>query len=122
LLDNRTLVLYDMLMIASTAASPWSTPPQIYRQFFTPAECKMLDAAPQDSALSEISLIRILLMRALAAAHRLRTLSIKQHIDMLIAFSGAGLILASLVRYHHDHFGRSNPLLDALADMDPDDL
>ena len=111
-----------MFMIDSSSISPWSAPPQIYRQFFTAAECTLLDGSPCDSALGEISLLRILLMRLMAAAQRLRDLSTKQHIDMLIAFSGAGLVLASLVRFHHEHFGRSSSLLDALPEMDPDDL
>ena len=75
-----------------------------------------------DSALSEIALLRILLMRLLAAAQCLRDLSIKQHIEMLMAFSGAGLMLASLVRFHHKHFSPGGSLLDLIADMDPDDL
>ena len=109
-------------MLTSTASPTWKSPPQIYRQFFTPAECRMLDQSPLDSALSEIALLRILLMRLLAAAHRLRRLTIKQHIDMLLALSGAGLVMASLVRFHHKYFGTGSSLLDALAEMDPDDL
>jgi hypothetical protein len=41
---------------------------------------------------------------------------------MLTAFSGAGLILASLVRFHNRYFEPHSLLHDVLADMDPDDL
>ena len=111
-----------MFMLVSADFSSWGTPPPIYRQYFTAAECRMLDDSPLDSALNEIGLLRILLLRLLAAAHRKRPLSIKRHISMLVAFSGAGLIMASLVRFHDKHFGRGSSLLDALDELDPNDL
>ncbi len=75
-----------------------------------------------ESALSEISLLRILLLRLLAAARHKRPLSLAQHLSILSAFSGAGLIMASLVRFHRRQFPPGNYLLDALAEMDPDDI
>ena len=106
-----------------TAAIPFSpSSPQIYRQYFTAAECKVLDSSPLDTAQSEIEVLRILLLRLLAAGRRIRRLSLAQHLSMLTAFSGAGLILASLVRFHNRYFEHRSLLLDALADMDPDDL
>ena len=147
----------------ATAAIPSS--PQIYRQYFTAAECKTLDASPLDTALSEIEVLRVLLLRLLAAAraseHSRRAalgraslwanehqasiahpapktargkraspmplprgsgLSLAQHISMLTAFSGAGLILASLVRFHNSYFPEPGLLCELLADLDPDDL
>ena len=109
-----------MLATASISLSP--SAPQIYRQYFTAAECKTLDSSPLDTALSEIGLLRILLLRVLAAAHRLHRLSIAHHISMLTTFSGAGLILASLVRFHNRYFPQPGLLSELLADMDPDDL
>ena len=125
----------------------------------------MLDRCSPDSAVSEICLLRVLLVRALAAARRPGTparapgvtdaanrhrsswhrgapgrtrpqhggeamprkgrLSIQQHTSMLITFCGAVLTMASLVRFQHKYFGPGSPgdpLLDALAGMDPDDL
>ena len=105
------------------AAVPFSPlPPQIYPQYFTAAERKTLNSSPLDTALSEIEVLRVLLLRLVVTAHRLRRLSIAQHLSMLDAFSGAGLILASLVRFHNRHFEPHHSLLDLLADMDPDDL
>jgi hypothetical protein len=82
----------------------------------------MLDSTPLESALSELSLLRILLLRLLAAARRTRPLSVAQHMSILSAMSGAGLVMASLVRYHSRRFPPGNLLLEALAEMDPDDI
>jgi hypothetical protein len=100
-------------------------PPQIYRQFFTPAECRLLDSSPLENALSEISLLRILLMRLLGASQRTRPLSLKGRLAMLSAFSRAGLILSSLVRFSARYGGLGDPsdlLFQVLAGMDPYDL
>ena len=99
-----------------------TTPPQIYRQYFTAEECKTLDSCPLESALSEIGLLRILLLRLLASARRRTPLSLARHISILSAFSAAGLIMASLVRFHTRYVEAPHSLLDLLADMDPDDL
>ena len=109
-------------MLATASASLSPSAPQIYRQYFTPAECKLLDASPLDTALSEIGLLRILLLRLLGAAHRMRRLSTAHHLSLLTAFSATGLILASLVRFHHRYFPQPGLLAELLADMDPDDL
>ena len=99
-----------------------TTPPQIYRQYFTAEECKTLDSSPLESALSEIGLLRVLLLRLLAASRRKTPLSLERHVSILAAFSAAGLIMASLVRFHNRYVGPPHSLLDLLADMDPDDL
>jgi hypothetical protein len=96
--------------------------PSLYRPYFTQAECRLIDSTPLGSALNEISLIRIMLLRILAAAHRMRKLTLEHRLAMLQAFSHAGLVMASLVRVHHRLFPPTNPLLDALAEMDPDDI
>jgi hypothetical protein len=109
--------------MTTAAAFPFpSSSPQLYRQYFTPAECRMLDSTPPGSALSEIGLIRIMLLRLLAAAHRMRNITLDQRLAMLQAVSHAGLVMASLVRVQHRLFPPTNPLLDALAEMDPDDI
>ncbi len=77
--------------------TPFS-PPSLYRQYFTPAECAMLDATPPDDLTSEINLLRVLLARLLAAAQRTRQLSLDLHAKMLSAFSAAGIVIAALVR------------------------
>ena len=133
-LDNRTFVLYDVLMLASASLSPFQSytsppakPPLLYRRFFTAAECKALDSFPAGTALSEINLIRILLTRSFAAATRApqavfgrgsaparRPQAAIAHSDatrhrnlisMLAAFSHAALIIASLVRFQEKYFG-----------------
>ena len=70
----------------------------LYRPFFTPAECARLDATPRNDVLSEINLLRILLLRLLAAAHKARALELAAHARLLAAFSHAGIVLARLVR------------------------
>lgn len=110
-------------MLAASTFPVFSTaPPQIYRQYFTAEERKFLDSSPLETAVSEISLLRILMLRLLAASRQKRALCLKRHLAMLSAFSGAGLILASLVRFHNRYFEPMHSLLDVLADMDPDDL
>ena len=108
------------------AVSPYplfpTPPPQIYRQYFTAEERRTLDSSPLDSALSEIGLLRVLLLRLLAASRRKSALSLKRHVSILAAFSGTGLIMASLVRFHNRYFEPGHSLLDLLADMNPDDL
>jgi hypothetical protein len=110
-------------MLTASAFPLFSTaPPQIYRQYFTAEERKFLDSSPLETALSEITVLRILLLRLLAASRRKAPLSLKRQLAMLGAFSSAGLILASLVRFHNRYFEPRHSLLDLLADMDPDDL
>jgi hypothetical protein len=109
-------------MLSSRSLDIAAAPSPLYRQFFTAAECRALDSSPPESALSEISLIRIMLLRPLAAAHHLRKITLDQRLAMLRAFSHAGLVLASLVRLHQRLFPPTNPLLDALAELDPDDI
>ena len=110
-------------MLASSAFPLFSnTPPQIYRQYFTAEERKVLDSSPLETALSEITVLRILLLRLLSASRRKAPLSLKRQLAMLSAFSGTGLILASLVRFHNRDFEPRHSPLDLLADMDPDDL
>lgn len=79
----------------------------IYRQYFTPAECEMLDACASDDLASEINLLRILLTRLLSAARDRRvagsakpvhSLPLKVHAAILGAVSASGLVLARLVR------------------------
>ena len=94
----------------------------LYRQYFTQAECRVLDSTPLKSVLSEIGLIRIMLLRILAAAQRQRKITLKQRLAMLQAFSRAGLVLASLVCVHNRLFPRTDCLIDALDELDPDDL
>jgi hypothetical protein len=103
-------------------SAPGREIPSIYRQYFTPAERRLIDSTPLSSALSEISLIRIMLLRIFGAAHRLRQITLEQRLAMLQAFSHAGLVLASLARYHHRRFMPSRCLLDALDELDPDDI
>jgi hypothetical protein len=73
---------------------------RLYRQFFTPEEIRRLDAAPPESALSDIYLLRHLLRRLLASASKLK-LTFKQRLAMLAALCQAALTLASLVRIHY---------------------
>lgn len=108
-------------MFPANSTFPRSTP-SLYRQYFTAAECRLLDSTPLEGALSEISLIRIMLLRVLAAAHRLRKVTLEHRLAMLQAFGRSGLVMASLVRAHHRLFPPVNPLLAALAEMDPDDI
>jgi hypothetical protein len=100
-------------------------PPRLYRQFFTAAECRMLDSSPPESALSDIALLRILLARVLSAAKARARLSLEDHFSMLTAFCRTARTMASLARLNAKYFGYNSPgysLLDALDDLDPDDL
>jgi hypothetical protein len=108
-------------MLAFDSAFPRSAS-SLYREYFTEAECRMIDSTPLHSALGEIGLMRIMLLRLLAAAHQLRKVTLADRLALLQAFSHAGLVMASLVRVQHTLVPPTNPLLHALAEMDPDDI
>ncbi|MFH1183559.1 MAG: hypothetical protein V1755_00775 [Chloroflexota bacterium] len=121
-----------------------SPPPKLYRDFFTPTECKMLDCIPAESALSELCLLRILLVRVLAAAKRSGErasgerrpswrqgapgkagLSLTKRLAMLMAFSHTALTMASLVRFENKYAGPATweeSLINVVDDLDPFDL
>jgi hypothetical protein len=64
-------------------------------------------------------------MRLLAVSRRKRPFTLKGRLSMLAAFSDAGLILASLVRFNAKYRGLGDldgMLLQAFAEMDPYDL
>ncbi len=73
----------------------------LYRPFFTPEECALLDASSPDDLMSEINLLRILLARTLAACQHVRQLSLELHGKVLSAFSHAGIVLARMARLQH---------------------
>ncbi len=72
-------------------------PSSLYRPFFTPEECALLDASSPDDLTSEINLLRILLTRVLSASRNPKELSLSQHAAILSAFSATGIVLARLV-------------------------
>jgi hypothetical protein len=115
-------------MLAEGAFSSFSTPPppskpsRLYRRFFTREECRLLDSTDVSDDSSEIHLVRILLSRALAAAQHVRRLSLKTRADMLLAFNGAAMILASLARFHARFCIAAEDPLAALDGLDPYDL
>jgi len=87
-----------------------TAPALLYRQFFTSEECRRLDRTPPDSAVSEISLLRVLISRLLAAAKRVK-MTIKRHFSMLSAFCQATSTMASLARFE---FHRQGPPISPL--------
>jgi hypothetical protein len=87
--------------------------PLLYRQFFTSEECDRLDRTPPDSALSEISLLRILISRLLETARRVK-MTIKRHSSMLSAFCQATSTMASLARFEFKQQGPPLSPLDLL--------
>lgn len=118
-------------MLASAALAPIGSSesrPLLYRRFFTAAECQALDAFAPETALSEINLIRILLSRCIAASRGLPkrgAAGLVKRLLLLTAFSHAALIIASLSRFQEKYFGwgsQEDPVLAALAEMDPNDL
>ena len=119
--------------------------PSLYRQYFTPAERKLLLALPADDVSSEIHLLRVLIARTLGLRARqpsrkatssrhcalhshegAEPLSIPQHAALLRAVGGAAIIMASLVGFMAKYHGRTDELsailLEELSAMDPNDL
>jgi hypothetical protein len=92
---------------------PAPAPALLYRQFFTPEECDRLDRTPPDSALSEISVLRVLISRLLAAARRVE-MTIKRHFSMLSAFCQATSTMASLASFELQQQGPPLSPLDLL--------
>jgi hypothetical protein len=90
-----------------------AAPALLYRQFFTAEECDLLDRTPPDSALSEISLLRVLISRLLADARRVK-MTLKRHFSMLSAFCQATSTMASLARIEFQHQGPPLSPLDLL--------
>jgi hypothetical protein len=96
--------------------------PQLYRQFFTAQECARLDGIDPDSPLHEISMLRILMTRLLAAASRGKQ-TLERLSAMLAAFCRAGCTIASLARIYYRQQGPPpDPLLAALAEIDAEPL
>jgi hypothetical protein len=91
-------MIHDLLSSHSTPQATNPQPLSLYRRFFTPTECAMLDAVPLDDLSSEINLLRLLLARTLAAMRKTRSLELKTQAAILSAFSGAGIVIARLVR------------------------
>jgi hypothetical protein len=106
-------------------------PPLLYRQFFLPGEIAMLDRDPGDDPASEISLLRILISRVLASSRLppsgprqkgTSPLALKRIFEMLTAFCRAVIVMAGLVRLEFKRNPPPDPILAALAELDPDDL
>ncbi len=70
--------------------------PTLYDPYFTPEERSMLASTPIYDLASEIHLLRVLISRVLAAAQRLRRLSLAQHASLLAAFSASGTVMARM--------------------------
>jgi len=101
----------------------------IYRQYFTPAECRMLDAVPPDDVTSEILLLRVLLARSFAQVPRTPTakkrspINLKLNIDLLTTFSRVGIVIGGLValqnKMHNLKDTVGDIILQALRELDP---
>ena len=94
----------------------------LYRQFFTDKELAALDAFPSFSAASEISLLRILIVRLLHAAEQIK-LTLKHRLQLFTAFCRAALTMASLARFEFKQQGPPPSLLDLIwSEQDADDF
>ncbi len=87
-----------------------SHPASIYRQYFTPDECALLDATPLVDLSSEINLLRILLARVLAASPHSQEPALDTQAGILAALSAAGVVIAGLVRLQCKLAGSLYPL------------
>ena len=101
-------------MNAATAYPLFPAKSRLYRQYFTPAEIRRLDATPPDRAASDIYLLRLLLRRVLAASSKVK-LTLKHRLSMLSAVCHAALTLASLVRIEFKLQPEPPTLLDLLG-------
>ncbi len=72
--------------------------PRLYRRYFTHRECDWLDRFSDEDGSSEISLLRVLLARLLAAAAKHRSRGWSHQVVLLTAFSAIALNLAALTR------------------------
>ncbi len=100
-----------------------SRPARLYRQYFTSAERQLLDRLDEGDGSSEFNLLRVLLVRAVAASRRLPCDDMGLQSVLLSAFSRAALNLASLTRFRiARERDLPNPALDAFAVDDVEDL
>ena len=113
-------------MIRSASFSDTFAPPSkedrkhhIYEQYFTPAECEMLAAIPENDLTGEIDLLRVMLARSFAQVpsgpddKKHPPLPLKLMIDYFTTFCRVAIILARLVALHH----KLNNSRDAVADV-----
>ena len=105
-------------MTADAVLRSTISPPKcrLYRRFFTAEEIRRLDATPADSLVSEIHAMRLLLARVLASAERIK-LTLKQRLNMLLAFCHAALTLATLVRFEFKNQPDPPTPLDMLKEL-----
>jgi hypothetical protein len=109
---------------------PVEKPPanNIYRQYFTPAECRKLDSVPTDSVSNEIMLLRSMLAGSLFLLPHTSS-DIKKHpiplifnIDLLRTFSKAAVTIGGLFTVQNKtHPGGviGEIILEALRELDP---
>jgi len=93
----------------------------LYTPLFTPEEIRYLDAAPA-SARDEMNLLRTKVLR-LAKLTPLKSIDAKQ-LETLIKLVRVVAVLDALERtgIMRSKVAGASPLLDALDDLDPDDL
>ena len=69
----------------------------LYRKYFTPAERLALAATPENDVAGEVNLLRIMLLRFLAAGEAAPA-DLKSHLESLRVTSGSAAMIASLIR------------------------
>jgi hypothetical protein len=109
----------------SSQVHPFALPPPspIYRRFFTREEIRDLDASAMRGAMSEISILRILMARILEDVRRRTRLDLESRFGILIAFCHAAATIASLARLEARRRGPlPDPLLESLAVADEAEL
>ena len=95
----------------------------LYSRYFTRSERELLNSFPAADALSEIHLLRVLLARTLAASRRWGGLDLQAQAALLSALGRTAANIAALSRLRgQDPSPSDDPVLMALAALDPDDL
>jgi hypothetical protein len=73
--------------------------PNLYRKYFTPAERRALAATPENDVTGEVNLLRIMLLRFLAAgAGAPPPADLKSHLESLRVTSVGAAMIACLIR------------------------
>ena len=99
------------------------TPAGLYSQYFTRSERALLDLFPAEDGLSELNLLRVLSARMLATARRKPGRDLTRQVALLSTLSHTAANIAALARLRAKSLTLAeDPLLQALAALDVDDL
>ncbi len=120
---NTSVVLTTEHLFYKIKPTMNASPPRLYRQHFTPAECALLDRFREDDGASELAMLRLLLARTAAVSGASPRRGWVARAAALSVYCRTALNLAELIRCQVQLAKfRPDPLLESIAARDLEDL